>query len=330
MVGWRVWGDGSASLRRAVNGHGKDALDRIATQDTTLGLVLGGNYRIDALLDSGAMGTVYRALQLDVGRPVAVKVISEALASHPECVGRFRREAAAMARLQHPNTVRLLETGSEGRRLYLVMELLEGEDLSKVLARRGRLGELRALDILRQVLGALQEAHGLGIIHRDVKPGNVFLSRASGGGVIARLLDFGVAGGEHARGSTLTMRGSVLGTPSYMSPEQAQGMTVDARTDLYAAGLMLFEMVTGQMPFAGDSSVAMLLAQLMQPTPRLADVAPDRPTLVALQPLLDTLLAKDPTARPTSAEKTVEMITTLEVRLRSSAPSVGGSGMPSG
>ncbi len=276
--------------------------------DPTLGRVLGGQYRIDTLLGQGGMGSVYRGVQLSVNRSVAVKLITAttggaASPNQPELVNRFRREAEATARLSHPNTVRLFDFGvTEGNELYMVMELLEGADLGQQLQAGGAMPRQAALQVTRQVLAALSEAHALGIVHRDLKPANVFLSRVHGGDTIAKVMDFGIAGIEQARETQkLTMTGAVIGTPAYMSPEQAQGKPVDARSDLYSLGVVLFEMLTGRPPFEADTVVSLLLAHVTAPPPRLAAVAPQLAQLPALQDLLDSLLSKTLEGRPPSA-----------------------------
>ncbi len=291
--------------------------------DPNLGRVLKQQYRIDALLGRGGMGSVYKAEQLSVGRAVAIKLIAGDIADNPECIKRFRREAEAMATLQHPNTVRLFDFGVEASELFMVMELLEGRDLSQHLAERGALPLAEALAILREVLAALSEAHARGIVHRDLKPANVFMSALTGGQVFAKVMDFGIAGiaGVDAQAATkLTLAGSVLGTPAYMAPEQAQGLPVDARADLYSLGIMLFEMLTGRTPFEADSLVSLLMAQVTEPPPPLAKVRADLADAPELQALLDKLLAKRPEDRPTSAAEVLRDIEQPEATQRSAAP----------
>jgi serine/threonine-protein kinase len=246
---------------------------------------------------------VYRGVQLSVNRPVAIKLITATAPNQAELVKRFRREAEATACLSHPNTVRLFDFGvTETEELYMVMELLEGSDLSEHLQTHAALPLSEALQITRQVLQALSEAHARGIVHRDLKPGNVFLSRVRGGDIFAKVMDFGIAGIEQARESQkLTVTGAVIGTPAYMSPEQAQGRAVDARSDVYSVGVMLFEMLTGRPPFEADTVVSLLLAHVMQAPPRLADLAVNFPEREAVQALLDRWLAKAADARPPSA-----------------------------
>jgi len=275
-----------------------------------LGRVLAGQFRIDALLGQGGMGSVYKGVQLSVNRPVAIKLITPTAPNQDDLVKRFRREAEATARLSHPNTVRLFEFGvTDTHELYMVMELLEGSDLAQQLQSAGRMPLAESLLSTRQVLSALSEAHAHGIVHRDLKPGNVFLSRVQGGAIFVKVMDFGIAGIEQAQETRkLTMTGAVMGTPAYMSPEQAQGKAVDARSDLYSLGVMLFEMLSGRLPFEADTVVSLLLAHVTQPPPRLAEVGLDFPQMDAVQRLLDSLLAKDPNARPVSALAALEMV----------------------
>jgi serine/threonine protein kinase len=282
--------------------------------DSAIGRILGGQYRIEALLGQGGMGSVYRAVQLSVNRAVAIKLISAQAPNQPELERRFRREAEATARLSHPNTVRLFDFGvTEHKELFMVMELLEGNDLSGHLQASGPMTVGGAMHVTRQVLSALSEAHAVGIVHRDLKPGNVFLSRLPGGEIFVKVMDFGIAGIEQARETQkLTVSGAVMGTPAYMSPEQAQGRGVDARSDLYSLGVMLFEMLTGRSPYEADTVMSLLLAHVTQPPKRLAECGADLPQHAAAQSLLDMMLAKLPQARPPTAAATIELIDALQ------------------
>lgn len=270
--------------------------------DPHIGRVLAGHYRVDALLGRGGMGAVYRGLQLSVGRPVAIKLISAGLPDPSQSLQRFRREAEATGRLNHPNTVRLFDFGlTEYGEVYMVMELLEGHDLASRL-QHGPLPPAEAFHILRQILSALGESHARGIVHRDLKPGNVFLCNVHGDPNFVKLMDFGIAGMEQGReAQKLTVTGAVMGTPAYMSPEQAQGKTVDARGDLYSCGVVLFEMLAGRTPFEADTLVSMLLAHVTQTPKRLSECGASFPDLPHAQRLIDRLLAKSPSDRPASA-----------------------------
>ena len=286
--------------------------------DPHIGSVFGGQYRIDERMGGGGMGTVYRGTQLSVDRPVAVKLIAPGVEQHAGHVQRFRREAEALAKLSHPNTVHLLDFGvTDNGRLYIVMELLSGTDLEQLLAKGGPLTLPEALRLMRQIAQSLSEAHAVGIIHRDLKPSNVFLCEVDGGDSFVKVMDFGVAGfqqDEDTR-SALTAKGTVLGTAASMSPEQAQGWAVDARADLYSLGVVLFEMLTGRPPFQANSAVSLLIAHVSEEPPRLAEVRPDLPDRDHAQELLDALLAKEPEKRIASAVDLISRIDELLVEL---------------
>jgi serine/threonine-protein kinase len=269
-------------------------------------------------MGAGGMGAVFRGTQLSVGRPVAIKVISPEIEQNDQHVQRFRREAEALAKLRHPNTVHLLDFGvtDEGR-LYMVMELLSGRDLEAQLKESGPLDLASALRIVRQIARSLSEAHALGVIHRDLKPSNVFLCHVDGGDSFVKVMDFGVAGflrDEDDR-SVLTMKGTVLGTAAYMSPEQAQGFPVDARADLYSLGVVLFEMLAGRPPFQANSAVSLLIAHVSEQPPRLAEICADLPERDAVQVLLDDLLAKEPEKRLANAADLITRIDALLTQL---------------
>jgi serine/threonine-protein kinase len=286
--------------------------------DPHLGAVFGGQYRVDERMGAGGMGTVYRGTQLSVDRQVAVKVIAPGVEQHAKHVQRFRREAEALAKLRHPNTVHLLDFGvTDNGRLFIVMELLSGIDLEHLLAKQGSMPLPEALRILRQIAQSLSEAHAFGIIHRDLKPSNVFLCEVEGGDSFVKVMDFGVAGFQQEEDdrSALTAQGTVLGTAAYMSPEQAQGYGVDPRADLYSLGVVLFEMLTGRPPFQANSAVSLLIAHVSEEPPKLADVFPDLPDREPAQELLDALLAKDPTKRIASASDLISRIDALLVEL---------------
>ena len=284
--------------------------------DPQLGRTLGGQYRIEALLGAGGMGRVYRGRQLSVNRAVAIKVIAGQAPYPPEWVRRFRREAEATASLSHPNSVRLFDFGvTESEELFMVMELLEGSDLARQLQTHGPLPLVAALAITRQVLLALCEAHALGITHRDIKPDNIFLANVRGADVVAKVMDFGIAGIAQAqRRSRLTGAGMIIGTPMYMSPEQAQGLRVDGKSDVYSLGVVLFEMLTGRPVFESHTAVTLLLAHVARPPMRLDEAGLQLREQSSVQALLDGLLAKDPSERPTAAEA-LDTVTALSSRL---------------
>ncbi|HVW28312.1 MAG TPA: protein kinase [Polyangiaceae bacterium] len=270
-----------------------------------IGTELDGRYRIEAELGAGGAGTVYRALHLERQVGVALKVLRPELASSAELRQRFAREAQALTALSHPNIVAVVDSGVASDTAYLVMELLEGETLSARL-RRGALPVAEALAIMRQLLGALAFVHEQKLVHRDVKPANVFLQR-DGAGIRVRLLDFGLAKflAPEIGGPSLTRAGQVFGTPSYMAPEQIAGQTADPRTDVYAAGIVLFEMLAGRVPFQGEAS-DVLRRHIMEDLPVEA-LPPDVPP--GLVQLIKTAAAK---TRPGRFADAREMLDELE------------------
>jgi serine/threonine protein kinase len=264
------------------------------------------------------MGVVYRGIQLSVDRPVAVKVISRSYAKDPSALKRFRREARLTCQLVHPNSIRVFDYGASPEGLpYFVMELLEGHELAADIRDRGRVVPGRAVHIATQVLGSLSEAHGLGIVHRDLKPSNIFLLRTPSRRDHVKVMDFGIA--KVTRGdvevSQFTRVGTVVGSPAYMSPEQVQGTSLDGRSDLYAMGVILFEMLTGQKPFRADDAARVMIMQVEAPVPRLGTVAPDLAGKRPLDDALARLMAKRREDRPATA---VEAVALLEAALDAS------------
>jgi len=265
------------------------------------GQVLDGKYRLDALLAEGGMGAVYRATHVMLGKTIAIKLIRSAIVASPEIVRRFQREARAATALNHPNIVSVYDLGqTPDGTLYIAMEYIDGPSL-KTLIQAGRaIPPMRTIAILRQVASALATAHRHNIIHRDLKPHNIMLATGIDGSEQAKLVDFGIAK-TFDESTQLTSMGSALGTPYYMSPEQIEGSTVDARSDLYALGIILYEMLVGEVPFADQSTPAVLVRQLKE--------RPARPSLKnpAVPPSLEAIalrcLEKDPAQRFQSADE---------------------------
>ncbi len=227
------------------------------------GDVVAGRYRIDGLLGRGGYGVVFRATQLPMGRPVALKMLLVEALAQGDGRARFRREAELAQRLQHPNTVRLHDFGeSEAGLPFIAWELLEGRALDAAIRADGPLAPARVAWIAAQALQALAEAHALGIVHRDIKPSNIFLCEVPGEPSFVKVLDFGIAKNTLAHGTALTREGSVVGTPAYMAPEHASGAATTPAIDLYALGLVMAEMLTGRPVFPGDDALAVLMAQL--------------------------------------------------------------------
>jgi tRNA A-37 threonylcarbamoyl transferase component Bud32 len=258
-----------------------------------------GQYVLREKLGAGGMGEVYRAEHVLLRRPCALKMIRADRAVDPQNLRRFEREVQVTATLTHPNTVQIFDYGhADDGTFYYVMELLPGDTLEELVKREGPLPPARVVHFLRQICGALREAHGSGLIHRDIKPGNVMICERGGIPDVAKLLDFGLVLPlvTDTDGEKLTMEGTVAGTPAYLSPEQAGGQdAVDARSDIYSVGALGYFLLTGQPPFANRSNVKMLAAHLYEaPEPlsrRRADISSD------LEAIILRCLAKDPNTR---------------------------------
>ncbi|WBH15040.1 serine/threonine-protein kinase [Sphingomonas radiodurans] len=285
-----------------------------------------GRYRVDSLLGEGAMAEVYRAYDPDIGRTVAIKVLKPEFARDPELGARFLREARAAGALSHANIATIYDVGEAQGVAYIAMELVDGEPLD-VLLQRGRLPYERVLEIGRQLAGALGYAHGCGVVHRDVKPSNILLSAD---GKTAKLLDFGVAriGEIDAAAANQhlarTQAGQLIGTPRYMSPEQALGLPVDHRSDLFSLGVVLYEMVTGKVAFPGTAlaTLAIQIAQeKVEPIDRSAADCPP-----GFRFVVDKLLAKKPEQRFADGY-VLEAALAREIAARTEAP-VGRRGIP--
>jgi serine/threonine-protein kinase len=259
-----------------------------------------GDYRLDRLLGQGTFGDVYAAAHVESGQQVAIKLLLDAFCSDAQLVARFTAEARAVSRVRHPAIVEIYSFGLlEGGRHYLVMELLHGESLGQRLVREPRLSIAEACSILERVAAALDAAHSAGVVHRDLKPDNIFLARDAAGSVAPRLVDFGVAKLVDDDMGMKTATGAVIGTPRYMSPEQCRGKRVDHRADIYALGVLAQVMLTGKPPFSGETAVDLLLLHTTEPPPPMSRVCPDLPTELDA-PVL-AMLAKKPADRPASA-----------------------------
>jgi serine/threonine protein kinase len=277
------------------------------------GHVIAGRYRVEGKLGAGGIGVVYRAAQLPLERPVAVKVLHEDLLELRELRARFEREARVLSALSHPHVVAISDYGIDGDRPFLAMELLEGRSLEDVV-HEDPLDPDRALKIATQLLRGLAFAHQKGIAHRDLKPANVFLVKMGDDGEHAKLLDFGLArmveneGPHDVAATLLTKRGVVFGTPAYMSPEQASGAAVDERSDVYSMGVLLFELLAGRRPFVADTRPELLRMHMISPVPRLASVRPELRVDPALADVIDIAMAKEPADRYTNAGEMLEAI----------------------
>ncbi|MEM7156018.1 MAG: serine/threonine-protein kinase [Myxococcota bacterium] len=262
-----------------------------AWAETLLGRTIDRRYRIDSVLGCGAVGVVFKGMHLRLNKAVAIKVLQQDARIGATFRARFEREALSASRLSHPNCVEILDYGDDDGLVYFVMPFVEGVELSDLLG--DEMTTARALTLFDQVLAGLEHAHEQGLIHRDIKPENILVVRDHAGREQVKLIDFGIAKVEApADGKHLTSMGDVFGTPQYMSPEQCRGDVVTERTDLYSAGLVLHELLTGQITFDAPESFEVLRLQLLAPPPPLP------PQLQAsIGPLLEGLLAKEPAER---------------------------------
>jgi serine/threonine-protein kinase len=257
--------------------------------------VVGDRYRVEARIGQGGMAEVYRGFDPVLNRTVAIKVLLPQFARDAGFVARFRREAQAAARLNQPNIVGVYDTGADGDRQYIVMEFVEGRTLAEFLAGGRRLTPMQSVELTQKIGAALASAHAQGIVHRDIKPGNVMVTRDG----TVKVMDFGIA--RMQTDITAPQTSSVIGTPTYLSPEQAQGQVVDARSDLYSLGCVLYELLAGRPPFTGDTPVAIAYKQVNEtPVPPSAHNADIPPRLDAV---VMKCLAKNPANRYQSAEE---------------------------
>jgi eukaryotic-like serine/threonine-protein kinase len=274
--------------------------------------IIDGRYRVLSRLGSGGMADVYLAEDQLLGRRLAVKVLHHHFAEDQEFVERFRREASSAAGLSHPNIVGIFDRGEWDGTYYIAMEYVPGSSLKALVREHGALEPIVAIDIVTQILQAARFAHARGVIHRDLKPHNVILDEEGR----ARVTDFGIA---HAGASDMTVTGSIMGTAQYLSPEQAQGHAISAASDLYAIGVILYELLTGVVPFDGDTAVAIAFKQVSAQPPAPSTVNPAVPA--ALDEIVLRALAKDPAARYAGAEEFIAALRTVRARLPASTSS---------
>ena len=280
------------------------------------GEILDDRYRIVERIAAGAMGVVYRGTRIKLDRAVAIKVMHASLPGAMEGRKRFEREAQLMAKLEHPHCVSIIDAGLHGTKPYVVMELVRGRSLHDMIEEQGRFEIPRAIDLMGQILSGLAHAHEQGIIHRDIKPGNVMVTPKAPLGLHARILDFGLS--RLVGASTSVSNGVAVGTPSYMAPEQCRGDAIDARIDIYACGVVLFEMLTGKKPFIADDPIAIVKKHLEQAPPRLADVVPG--DYGGLEDVVARALQKSPDDRFQTALAMAEALEAVRAGRKASEP----------
>ena len=267
--------------------------------------MLAGKYRIESKLGAGAFGVVYRATHMALDHPVAVKILQHNVLlsdDRSDALARFRREGISTCRVNHPNAVTVIDFGvTDNGVAYLVMELLEGKTLAESLKENGTFSPSRCLEILAPICSVLEEAHASGVVHRDIKPANIFLHGIRGEEIV-KVLDFGIAklvGSASDEHATMTMEGSLLGTPAYMAPERVANKVYDGRADVYSVGVMLYQMLVGHPPFKAQDPVALAVQQMNATPPPPRDINPDMPP--AVEAVVLEALVKDPDLRPTAA-----------------------------
>jgi serine/threonine protein kinase len=271
--------------------------DSEAPYSDLIGRTIDKKYLIQSVLGEGGMAVVYRAHHVQMERTVVIKVMQGWLLSNRNSVERFERECKLTAKLNHPNIVSVYDVGLiNGKEPYLVMEYIKGESLADKIHNSGALPYATTANIIIQICRGLQEAHTSGIIHRDLKPDNVLLQHKSDRPDWVKIVDFGISNFVHGS-KKLTKTGRMVGTPEYIAPEQLKDRPIDMRTDLYGIGIMMFEMLTGRVPFDGESAESILMKHLLEDAPTMAEVRPELAENNLFQPIVDKLLKKNPDDR---------------------------------
>ncbi|MFT3691943.1 MAG: serine/threonine-protein kinase [Kofleriaceae bacterium] len=290
--------------------------------DPFVGKVIDNRYEIQQRVGEGGMGVVYKARQMSIDRVIALKMLNQQMQGDQQWVQRFYNEAKACSRLQHPNTIRMFDFGqTQDGRLFMTMEFLDGISLRDAL-QRGAIAPQRVVKILIQCCASLAEAHSIGIIHRDIKPDNVFLLNMAGSPDFVKLLDFSVA--KLLEGDRMkTQAGVVFGTPQYMSPEQGRGLPLDARSDLYALGVLAYEMLVGTVPYNDDNPMTVIQMHLHAAVPPMPETIP-----YSVQAIVRRAMEKDPARRYQSAGEMMTHCQQVFAELNAGGVSVGGGGVP--
>src|ERR1700761_1697635 len=284
--------------------------------DLSPGAIVDNRYKVLSRLGAGGMADVFLAEDQQLGRKVALKLLHRRFAADPDFVERFRREAQAAAGLQHPNVVSVYDRGNFEDTYYIAMEYLPGRSLKQLIRQEAPLDPVRAIDITIQILKAARFAHRRGVIHRDLKPHNVIVDDADQ----AKVTDFGIA---RAGASDMTETGSIMGTAQYLSPEQAQGHAVSEPGDLYSIGIVLYEMLTGRVPFDGESPVSIALKHVSEAPIPPSQINPDIPS--ALEQVVLWALNKDPADRPADADEFIRALEQVRDALAAPAGEVTAS-----
>lgn len=283
---------------------------RVPPEEDLIGKVFDQRYEILSEIGSGGMAVVFRGRHVIIDKRVAIKVLRSEHMRNADVAQRFLQEAQLASRIKHPNVVEVSDYGqlAANRLCYYVMEYLDGQSLADRIDLGEPIGPAEAIELAQQILAGLQVAHDAGVIHRDLKPDNIFLTTdPQTGGTLAKILDFGIARALD-RKTRLTAAGTVIGTPEYMSPEQAQGHEIDGRSDLYALGVIVFEMLTGKVPFDANTTLAALTQHVYDPPPALHEVCPELPPLEHIGAVLERLMAKSREDRPESCEHASELL----------------------
>ncbi len=298
----------------------------LAPPDDYIGKMVASKYRVEQMIGEGGMGKVYKATQLALDKPVVLKVLRQALLGDERTVARFQREAKAASRLNHPNSISVLDFGqAEDGAMFIAMEYVQGKDLHQILSREWPLPEARIIRIMGQVLSALADAHSAGVIHRDLKPENIMVEQRRNESDFVKVLDFGIAkivDGTDDEGPALTRAGFVCGTPEYMSPEQARGAKLDHRSDLYAVGVILYQLTSGMLPFDSDSAVGFATKHLTEVPLPPSKRRPDAKISASMERLIVKSLAKNPDDRPQTAEQFRAELQAIEKERRAAVSTV--------